>query len=365
MTASPRNTNVILRSVPLGMAVLALVLSPSAGRTTTPPAETKKETPKSTPTTTSKTDAKVTSKDAKSTTTSKTETKSTATSKTGTKSSVPDSTTLKGGTSGTHFPDMTVTGEDRIRIDFERPELILDLEAKSAPGLERERTLDIVDRGAPDLNNPLLAQSAGRRSDYTGRPWLSHFSNGAVARFRPALTKVERWTLQVADSRGNTVAKFQGQGRVPEQIVWDGRTTDGELALPGLTYSYVFEAYDEAGNKRNFLGDAFTVNPYIREEKAGITLLVPGTELAGKATPGQPFPILLEAASWLNQLERVDGPVVVEAHARTRDEAVALATKVGDALPSLLLGPKSRLEIRQNVVDDAPESGVCILKASS
>ena len=357
MTASPRITNVLLRSVPLGMAVLALALSPSSGRSTTPSSEAEKETT----TTTSKTDAKstATSKDAKSTS------KSETTSKTGTKSTAPDSTTLKGGTSGTQFPDMTVTGEDRIRIDFERPELILDLEAKSAPGLERERTLDIVDRGAPDLKDPLLAQSAGRRSDYTGRPWLSHFSNGAVARFHPALTKVKRWTLEVADSRGNTVAKFQGQDRVPEQIVWDGRTMGGELALPGLTYSYVFEAYDEAGNKRNFLGDAFTVNPYIREEKTGITLLVPGTELAGKASPGQPFPILLETASWLNQLERVDGPVVVEAHARTRDEAVALATKVGEALPPLLLGPKSRLEIRQNVVDDAPESGVCIVKASS
>ncbi|HET9233378.1 MAG TPA: hypothetical protein VFP10_04500 [Candidatus Eisenbacteria bacterium] len=361
MTASPRITQSILRSVPLGATVLALALYPSGGWTAPPSTETKTEA------TTSKTDTKATatSKGTPSKTTSKTETKSTAGSKTETKSTPPDSTTLKGGTSGTQFPDMTVTGEDRIRIDFERPELILDLEAKSAPGLERERTLDIVDRGAPDLNDPLLTQSAGRRSDYTGRPWLSHFSNGAVARFRPALSKVERWTLQVADSRGNTVAKFQGQGRVPEQIVWDGRTMGGDLALPGLTYSYVFEAYDEAGNKRNFLGDAFTVNPYIREEKTGITLLVPGTELAGKASPGQPFPILLETASWLNQLERVDGPVIVEAHARTRDEAVALATKIGDALPPLLLGPKSRLEIRQNVVDDAPESGVCIVKATS
>ena len=276
-----------------------------------------------------------------------------------------DSTTLKGGESGTKFPDMTVTGEDRIRIDFERPELILDLDAKSAPGLERERTLDIVNRGAPDLNTPLLAQSAGQHSAFTGRPWLSMFSTGPVARFRPALSKVQRWTLQVADSRGATVARFTGKGRVPEQITWDGRTLNGDMALPGLTYSYVFEAFDEAGNKRNFMGDAFTVNPYIREEKTGITLLVPGTELAGKTPAGMPSPILLETASWLNQLERVDTPIVVEAQARTRDEAVALATKVTDALPALLLGPKNRLEVRQNVVPDAPETGVCIVKASS
>ena len=328
MKRSQEITKTGLITLPLGAALFFLALGPSLGSAETP-------------------------------------TKGTKSTDTTEKPSAPDSTTLKGGEGGTKFPDMTVTGEDRIRIDFERPELILDLDPKSAPGLDRERTLDIVDRGAPDLDAPLLAQSAGEHSAFTGRPWLTMFSTGAVARFRPALSKVERWTLQVADSRGATVARFTGKGRVPEQIAWDGRTLNGDMALPGLTYSYVFEAFDEAGNKRNFLGDAFTVNPYMREEKTGITLLVPGTDLAGKTTAGMPSPILLETASWLNQLERVDSPVVVEAQARTRDEAVALAAKVTDALPALLLGPKNRLEVRQNVVPDAPETGVCIVKASS
>jgi len=328
-----------LGSLSVGSALLFLALGPALATPATKPAASKptKTTEKSTPSETPKTE----------------------------KPSAPDSTTLKGGEGGTKFPDMTVTGEDRIRIDFERPELILDLDAKSAPGLERERTLEIVDRGAPDLNEPLLTQSAGQHSSYTGRPWLTAFSTGPVARFRPTLSKVQRWTLTVADSRGATVARFTGQGRVPEQIAWDGRTLNGDLALPGLTYSYVFEAFDEAGNKRNFLGDAFTVKPYIREEKTGITLLVPGTELAGKTIPGSPCPILLETASWLNQLEKIDTPIVVEAQARTRDEATALAAKVSDALPGLLLGPRNRLEVRQNVVPDAPETGVCIVKASS
>ena len=324
MKRSQETTKTRFITLPLGAALIFLALGPSLGSAATPAKGTKTEKP-----------------------------------------AVPDSTTLKGGEGGTKFPDMTVTGEDRIRIDFERPELILDLDPKSAPGLERERTLDIVDRGAPDLNAPLLAQSAGQHNAYTGRPWLTMFSTGPVARFRPALSKVERWTLQVADSRGNTVARFNGKGRIPEQITWDGRTLNGDMALPGLTYSYVCEAFDEAGNKRNFLGDAFTVNPYIREEKTGVTLLVPGTELAGKNPGGMPSPILMETASWLNQMERVDTPVVVEALARTRDEAAALAAKVTDALPALLLGPKNRLEVRQNVVPDAPETGVCIVKASS
>jgi hypothetical protein len=342
MKPSRQISQACLGSLPLGTALLFLTLGPSLAWPGTPAKTSAAKKPAAT------------TSEAKPSETNK---KPAAGS--------PDSTTLKGGEGGTKFPDMTVTGEDRIRIDFERPELILDLDPKSAPGLERERTLDIVDRGAPDLKDPLLAQSAGQPSAFTGRPWLSRFSVGPVARFRPSLTKVERWTLQVADSRGTTVARFQGQGRVPEQIAWDGRTLSGDLAIPGLTYSYVVEAFDEAGNKRNFLGDAFAVNPYIREEKGGLTLLVPGFELAGKTSSGSPAPILLEAASWINQLERVDTPVIVEAQARTRDEATALAARVTETLPALLLGPKSRLEIRQNVVANAPETGVCIVKASS
>jgi hypothetical protein len=78
-----------------------------------------------------------------------------------------------------------------------------------------------------------------------------------------------------------------------------------------------------------------------------------------------PSPILLEAASWLNQLERVDAPIVVETQARTREAAQALAARMSDELPSLLLGPKTRLDIRQRVEADAPEAGVCIFKAAS
>lgn len=33
----------------------------------------------------------------------------------------------------------------------------------------------------------------------------------------------------------------------------------GGLAWPGVTYSYVFEAYDRAGNKRRMVGEGFTI----------------------------------------------------------------------------------------------------------
>ena len=48
----------------------------------------------------------------------------------------------------------------------------------------------------------------------------------------------------------------------PEEITWDGRSSRGEPVTPGLTYSYVFEAFDRAGNKRNFVGEGFRLTAY-------------------------------------------------------------------------------------------------------
>jgi len=55
----------------------------------------------------------------------------------------------------------------------------------------------------------------------------------------------ERWKLTVADSRGQTVALFEGKGDPPKEIVWDGRSVSGVPVTPGITYSYVFEAVDK------------------------------------------------------------------------------------------------------------------------
>src|SRR5438552_8489738 len=45
-----------------------------------------------------------------------------------------DSMTLKGGQEGTVFRNLTIEGEDRIHVDFDRPELVLDLDPAKAPG---------------------------------------------------------------------------------------------------------------------------------------------------------------------------------------------------------------------------------------
>jgi hypothetical protein len=276
--------------------------------------------------------------------------------------SAPSKTTdedmsLRGGQEGTAFRSLTIEGEDRIRLDFERPALQLDLDPERAPGLDLGGARDVLDRSVPDLATPLLALSAEQRTPYLARPWLAEFASGAVARFRPEVKNVERWRLVIANSKGQTVATFEGRGEPPREIAWDGRSQGGASVVPGLTYSYVLEAFDKAGNKRNFVGQGFTVSAYRLESSEGLTLVFSGGGLL--ATPnsvGTP-PLLLEAASWLNQSARAKRSITVTATGRSFEQANALAYQVGSQLASLALGDPATIRTTTQVEPDAPEGG--------
>src|SRR6185503_7103329 len=221
--------------------------------------------------------------------------------------------TIKGGQDRTDLRALTVEGEDRVHVTIDRPVLALDLNPETVTGLEFGSARDVLDRVSPDLTSAYLAMSADSRSPYPGRPWLGQFATGSVARFQPAVRGTERWKLTVADSRGQTVALFEGKGDPPKEIVWDGRNVSGAPVAPGITYSYVFEAVDKAGNKRNFVGEGFRISAYRIESPTGPVLVFSGQQLAadlnaarayGAGSTGTPAgsrvmaPLLLEAASW-------------------------------------------------------------------
>jgi len=276
---------------------------------------------------------------------------------------------LRGGQEGTVFKSLTVEGEDRIHIDFERPELKLDLDAEKAPGLDWGSAADVLNRTASDLQTPLVELSAKQAPMYLAHSWLSEFATGPVARFHPDAQGVERWKLVVVDSKGTPVKTFTGKGDPPREIDWDGRASDGTPVTPGRTYSYVFEAHDKAGNKRNVVGQGFAVTAYRIDAPEGPTLLFSGTELrspagaslapaasGGSETPAA-APILVEAASWLNQSERLSRPIRVTATARSQELADQLAGSVQRALAPLVLGDPARVEAVSLVQSDAPEAG--------
>jgi hypothetical protein len=273
---------------------------------------------------------------------------------------------LIGGQQGTLFESLRVEGEDRVRIQFERPRLVIDFDALAVPGLDWESVLSAVGRTDLDMITPYVALSAGRRAEVYARPWLDEFSTEGVARFRPSLEGVDRWRLLIASSKGDTVAVFSGSGKPPREIVWDGSSLDGTPVPPGLTYSYVLEAYDRAGNRRNFVGEGFELAAYRLDRDGRHTMLFSGAELAPAAAGARgPEPaILLEVASWINQAPGAAEPVLIEVTSRSFKEASRLADEVIQRLTPLLLIDPRRLQPTTHVEPDGPEAGTVAVVVS-
>jgi hypothetical protein len=281
------------------------------------------------------------------------------------KSASDDSTlSLRAGQDGTVFRSLTVEGEDRIHFDFERPPLNLELDPQSAPGLDWGTARDVLDRTVPDLATPLVSRSARQTTAGVAHPWLGHFNSGEVVKFRPDVKGVQSWTLTIVDAHGDAVASYTGRGAPPREITWDGRSKSGAPITPGLTYSYVFEARDRAGNKRNFVGQGFRVAAYRLETADGPIMVLSGTELPApdptrpaSATGQEAAPIVIEAASWLNQSTKNASPVRVTATCRTAEAAQALAASVVRQMTPHILGDPARLQAVTEVRPDAPERG--------
>lgn len=273
----------------------------------------------------------------------------------GAKPGASETMTLRGGDEGTVFRSLTIEGEDRIHIEVERPPLRIELDPEKAPGLDWGTARDVLDRTTPDLEAPFLAASAGETSPYVARPWLDRFSVGPVARFKPDVKGVEQWKLTVVNARAEVVASYGGRGEPPREITWDGRLTAGGTMMPGATYSYVLEARDKAGNKRNFVGEGFRTSAIRFEGPGAPSLAFTGRELESRsgATPT----IVLESASWLNQWPAAQAGVRVEATAKSADEANSLANRVASALAPALLGDPARVRTMITVAPDAPEGG--------
>jgi len=274
---------------------------------------------------------------------------------------------LKGGEEGTVFRTLTVQGEDKIHIEVERPTLRLDMDPERAPDLDRGSVRDVLDRTTPDLEFPLLAHSSRQTSPWLAHPWLAHFPEGAVARFRPDVSGVERWKLIVVNARAESVAVFQGKGDPPREIGWDGRSTSGSPVLPGASYSYVFEARDKAGNKRNFVGEGFSVSSFRYDTPRGPVLVFSGQGVnrpGGAAYgPDETPPIVMEVATAVNQVPS-ERPLRIEVTARSREEANLLGQRLVRWMSPYVIGDPARFEPVATVQTDAPYGGAVKVSAA-
>jgi hypothetical protein len=239
-----------------------------------------------------------------------------------------------------------IEGEDRVSINFERPRLELDLDPRSAPGLDWEQTWDLV-----DPLPPLLARTAMTPSPYTGRPWLQEFAMDEIVVFTPEAPELASWKMTIVDSRGVPARVVEGRGSLPERMTWNGRRDDGTCAWPGLVYSFVLETEDLAGHRRTLSGRGFTLPAFRLAGGDQDVLVLGGSDLASGD-------LLSEAASWLNQAPGLEAPIIIRATARDRRQGNQLADRMARMLDGQVCGAPDRLVTEVLVVADAPDQGV-------
>jgi hypothetical protein len=273
----------------------------------------------------------------------------------------PDRMAFDGGSDGGVLPSLTIEGEDQISIRFERPSLGLDLQPRTAPGLGWKNTWDKV-----DLFPVVTLFSALERSPYLGRPWLGTFTAENVVVFRPEADRVRSWRLDVVDSRGRLAKTYEGKGQPPKTIAWDGRRQDGTPAWPGLIYTHALETTDKAGNTRTYTGEGFALPPYRLQDENSVQLVLAGEYFpqnrrarGQKSTPNQD--LILEAASWLNQIEGIDGKIEIQVTARSNGQARRLADTVANSMARHVVGPSRRIVTTIHAVPDAPDHGMVVI----
>ena len=268
---------------------------------------------------------------------------------------------LEGGEEGTVFKSLTVTGNDLVHVEFERPELRLDLDPRQAPGLEWGDANEMLAESGVDVVKPFVSLSANDPCPFLAKPWLNAYRSGPVARFQPKTEGVEHWWLTIADPRSDTLAVMEGKGKPPKEITWDGRSRNGSAVPPGVTCSYVLEALDRAGNRRSFVGQGFVLPAYRIHDAENETLLFSGEELGDPAALSSKSTvpaILLETASWLNQINPSSGPIQVKASARSFEEADRLSKSIASELQRLVLGDPARIQLVSLLLAE-PELGRC------
>ena len=69
------------------------------------------------------------------------------------------------------------------------------------------------------------------------------------------ISDIESWEFEILDRNRRAFQRFSGTGRPGARLLWDGRSSDGELVISAEDYPYRFTAVDNTGNASTIEGE--------------------------------------------------------------------------------------------------------------
>ncbi len=188
-----------------------------------------------------------------------------------------------------------------------------------------------------------------------------------VVCFQVQAPQAAEWQLVVREIDGPVAQIFEGEGSPPSSIPWDGRLIDGGLAWSGMPYSYHLAYVDSSGAVGEVAGRKFSLPAYSREDRQGISFLVPGSRL----TPGRRGDAVASAAAGLESVaERLNAEgglatVRVEVLARDETSALNLGGTIRTALADMLDLDGRTVELYVGPAAAAPPDGTVLITTVS
>lgn len=252
------------------------------------------------------------------------------------------------GEGGAALPEMVVEATNEVRQTIEKGTFSFALDAAAVDSFYT--VMDVEALGVspvsglqPHLNNlEILA------SDQPPHLWIADMASTPVASFftaDPEGHQVKSWSLAVTDFRGSPFRTYDGGGRPPRRIDWDGHGDNGEVLRVGYPYSYVFTLTDKGTNTYNHAGVGFRVPALDYRRDGDRVLEIAGGELFVRdetTVTGGGRDWLVRATDEIRQ--HPYSPVRVIVTAERQDLAAQRADRVGAFLAEALILPREQVE---------------------
>ena len=128
-----------------------------------------------------------------------------------------------------------LAAEERTRAEIEKAALAKAQKEAYQKALEKPEFLLGVD---PESLKDFTPDGDGIHDTVAFNPSASYLSEPA-----------ESWTLKILDPQGGEFRTWSGSGTPPAQIVWDGKSENGDLAFSQSAYKAVLEVVPSAADK--------------------------------------------------------------------------------------------------------------------
>ena len=235
------------------------------------------------------------------------------------------------------LPEMVVEAENEVEQAIKKTTVDIPLSAALIDTFYSETdelilAISPVEGLQPFLNNPELMHS-----DQVPHPWLRDPAVTPVVTFYPEDPeghKARKWSLTVTDFRGATFRRFDGGGKPPKDLDWDGRGDHDEILQVGYPYSYIFSVTDKGTNTYNYAGVSFRIPAVDYVEGIERCMDVTGDEVfrRGKSRLSETGEDWLVRAADLVRCDHPRAPLKVVVQAETKRLAEDRAEAVSEFL---------------------------------